>query len=133
MKGPVVLQSCTMSLEDHLASCNETSVMSPNSAHDVSIKVEENIDVDTTEQKIPVPISFPPIKAEQDEVSYMSLRPFLDTTHQYPKMPAVLCCHHLPVCPSAPLWCMKICERKSILWGRKQTLLSVPSNAVISL
>jgi hypothetical protein len=26
-----------------------------------------------------------------------------------------------------------ICETKSVLWGRKQTLLSVPSNAVISL
>jgi hypothetical protein len=56
------------------------------------------MDVDTTEQMIPVPISFPPIKAEQDKVSYMSLRPFLDTLHQYPEMPAVLCCLHLSLC-----------------------------------
>jgi hypothetical protein len=68
-----------MSLEDHLCSSNKTSITSPNSAHGaISIKVEEGIDIDTTEQMIPVPISFPPVKAEQDEVSYMSLRPFLD-------------------------------------------------------
>ena len=89
MKGPVALQSCTMSLEDHLGSCNETSITSPNSAHDIGIKVEEGIVVDTTERMIPVPISFPPIKAEQDEVSYMSLHSFLDTLHQYPEMPAL--------------------------------------------
>jgi hypothetical protein len=89
MKGPVVLQSCTMSLEDRLGSCNETSVTSPSSAHDISIKVEEGIVVDRTERMIPMPISFPPIKAEQDEVSYVSLRSFLDTLHQYPEMPAL--------------------------------------------
>ena len=72
MKGPLVLQNCTMSLEDHRGSCNETSVTSPNSAHDICIKVEEGIDVDTTQQMIPVPISFPPVKAEQYEVSYVS-------------------------------------------------------------
>jgi len=27
----------------------------------------------------------------------------------------------------------QICETKNILWGRKHTLLSMPSNAVISL
>jgi len=97
-----------MSFEDLRGSCNETSVTSPSNAHDIRIKVEEGIDVDTTEQMIPMPISFPPVKAEQDMVSYMSVRPFSDTLHQYPELPAVLCCLHLSVCPTSPLWCMKI-------------------------
>jgi hypothetical protein len=63
--------------------------MSPNSAHDISIKVEEGIALDTTEQMIPMPISFPPIKAEPDEVSYVSLHSFLGTLHQYTEMPAL--------------------------------------------
>jgi hypothetical protein len=95
-----------MSLEDHLGSCKETSVTSPSIAYDIIIKVEEGIDVHTTEQMIPMPISFPPIKDELDEVSYTSLRPFSDTLHQYPEMPALLCCLHLCVCPTSPLWCM---------------------------
>jgi hypothetical protein len=82
--------------------------MSHNSARDISVKVEEGVNGDTTDQMIPVLISFPPIKAEQDEVSYMSLRPFLDTFHPYPEMPAILCCLHLSVCPTSPLCCMKI-------------------------
>jgi hypothetical protein len=71
------------------------SVTSHNRAHEViSIKVEEDIDVGTQEM-ITVPISFPPIKAEQDGVSYVHLHPFLDTFPQYPEMPGVLCCLHL--------------------------------------
>jgi hypothetical protein len=96
---PVVLQSCTMSEEVLLDSCEDGSVMSHNSAHEVvSIKVEEGIDVNTQEM-FPVPISFPPIKAEQDEVSYMSLHPFFDAFRQYPEMPAVLCCLQPSICP----------------------------------
>jgi hypothetical protein len=97
-KVPAVLQSCKMSEEVQLGSCNETSVTSPNSAHEfISIKVEEDIDVDTEEQLIPMSVSCSPIKAEQDEVSYVSLCPFLDTFPQYPEMAAVICCLHLTI------------------------------------
>jgi hypothetical protein len=79
-KVPVVLQSCTMSEEDLLHPSNETVVATHNNAHEVIfIKVEENIDVNTQEQKIPVPSSFPPLKTEQDEVSYVYLCPILGT------------------------------------------------------
>ena len=86
-KGPVVLQSCTMS--GQLCSC----LTSPNSAHEVTgIKVEEDTDVPIKVEEIPEAISFPPIKAEQDEVSYLSVCILLDTFHQYPEEPAVLHC-----------------------------------------
>jgi hypothetical protein len=84
---------------------NETSVMSPNSAHEViSIKLKEGVDVVKQEEMIPVPISWPPIKAEQDGVSYLYLCPNLDTFLQYPEMLAVLCCLQLSVCPKTTLW-----------------------------
>jgi hypothetical protein len=98
-KVSVVLQSCTISEDILLDSCEEGSVTSPNSPHEVvSIKVEEGIDVNKQEM-FPVPISFPRIKAEQDEVSYMSLHRFLDTFCQYPEMPAVLYYLQLSICP----------------------------------
>jgi hypothetical protein len=104
-KVPVLLQSCTMSEEVLQDSCNETSVTSPDSAHEViSIKVEDGIDVDTEEQVIPVSILFSPLKAEQDMVSYVSLCPVLDTFTQYSVMPAVLCCLHVSACPTTPVW-----------------------------
>jgi hypothetical protein len=98
-KVPGVLQSCTMSEEIQLGSCNETSVMSTNIAHEfIRIKVEEeDIDVDTKEQLIPMSVSCCPIKAEQDEVSYVSLCPFFDTFPQYAEMATVICCLHLTV------------------------------------
>ena len=69
-----------MSLEVLPGSCNETSVTSPDDAHDViSIRVEEGTDIDIQEEEIPEPISFPLIKAEQDAVSYMAVCPLLDT------------------------------------------------------
>ena len=46
-----------MSLEVLPGSCNETSVTSPDDAHDViSIRVEEGTDIDIQEEEIPVPI-----------------------------------------------------------------------------
>jgi hypothetical protein len=77
-KGAAVLQTCTMSLKVIPDPCNETSVTSYSDAHEViTIKVEEDTDV-CTKVEIPEPISFPAIKSEQDEVSYMSLCPLLD-------------------------------------------------------
>jgi len=74
-------------------SCNETSVTSPTSAHEViAVKVEDEIDIRIKVEEIPEAITFPPIKAEEDEVSYVSLCVLLDTFHQYPEKPAVLHC-----------------------------------------
>jgi hypothetical protein len=71
-KGTVILQSCTVSPEYVLGSSGETSITSSDDAHGViSIKVEE----------IPEPISFPTIKAEPEEVSYLFVCPLLDTCH----------------------------------------------------
>jgi hypothetical protein len=116
LKDTVVLQSCTMSEEGQLDSRNETSVTSPDSAHDIIImNCEEGIGVNqlpvgvnTYGQLIPMPISFPAIMAAQDQVSHMSLHPFLDIFPRYSEMPTVLCCLHLSFCPTTPLWWMKI-------------------------
>jgi hypothetical protein len=63
-KGTVILQSCTVSLEAVPGSSGETGVTSSGDAHAViSIKVED----------IAEPISFPTIKVEPEEVSYLSL------------------------------------------------------------
>jgi hypothetical protein len=46
--------------------------------------VEDYSDVAVKVEDIPEPTSFPPIKAEPEEVSYLSVCPLLDTCHQYP-------------------------------------------------
>jgi hypothetical protein len=103
-KVPLVLQSCTPPEVVQLGSCNETSVMAPNSAHNIIVmNYEDSTGVNNYGQLIPMPISYPPIMAAQDEVSCVSLRPCLYTFPQYPKMPAVLCCLHLLLCPTTPL------------------------------
>lgn len=84
--------SCTLSLEGVTCSCSETS--SSSDAHEViRIKVEE----------IPEPISFPAIKAEPEEVSYLSLCPLLDTL-QYPFMSCVFHDLHLYICSVKQLY-----------------------------
>jgi len=114
-KGPLVLQSCTMS---------------SNSAQEVRIKVEEDTDVSVKVEEIPEDISFPPIKAEQDEVSYVSLCLLLDTFHQCPEKPAALRCLHLFVCPTTSLCCIKIsfsfglCESLVRKFASKYILIS---------
>ena len=77
-KRNVILQSCTVSLEVVPGSCSETNITSSDNGHEViSIKVEEDTDVNIKVEKIPA------IKAEPEEVSYLSVCP-LDTCHQYP-------------------------------------------------
>jgi hypothetical protein len=79
MKGSVILQSCTVSPEVLPGSCSETSITSSHNANEViSIKVEEDADVTIKVEEIPA------IKAEPEEVSYLSVCPLLDTCHQYP-------------------------------------------------
>ena len=84
-KGIVILQSCTVSPEVVPDSCSGTSITSSDDGHTVfNIKVEEDTDVTIKVEEIPEPISFPAIKAEPDEVSYLSVCPLLDKCHQYP-------------------------------------------------
>jgi hypothetical protein len=87
----LVLQSCAVSLEALPGSCSEASATSCNNADEVmSIKVEDGTDTHSQPKEIPVGITFPAIKAEQDEVSYMSVCPLLDTFHHYPDKLTVL-------------------------------------------
>jgi hypothetical protein len=61
-----MLQSCTVSLEDMPGSSSQTGRTSCDDAPAViSIKVEQ--------EEVPQPISFPPIKSEPEEVSYLSV------------------------------------------------------------
>jgi hypothetical protein len=97
----VVLQRCTDSLQGVPCSSGETYLTSSKGACDISnIRVEKNVDVEdidiieercTTvneeggvyikEEENPEDITFPEIKAEPDEVGYMSVCPLLDTVH----------------------------------------------------
>jgi hypothetical protein len=70
--GAVMLQSCTVSLEVVPGSSSETGITSDDSQAVVGIKVEEDAGV-TIKVEIPEPISFPSIKAEPVEVSYLSV------------------------------------------------------------
>jgi hypothetical protein len=104
-KGAAVLQTCTQSVKVIPDPCNETSVTSYSDAHEVvTIKVEEDTDV-RTKVEIPEPISFSAIKAEPQEVSYMSLCPLLDTCHKYPEMHSVFHHVHPSMCPLEQLCC----------------------------
>jgi hypothetical protein len=56
-------------------SCNGACGTSSDGPHEVSsIKVEQGADVDVKVEEIPELISFPELKSEQVEVSYVSLR-----------------------------------------------------------
>jgi hypothetical protein len=76
-----ILQSCTVVP----ASCSCASVTSSGDAHEaIHVKVEEDSDFTIIKvEEIPEAISFPAIKAESDEVSYLPFCPLLDTCHQY--------------------------------------------------
>jgi len=92
-KGTVILQSCTVSLEGVPGSCSETSVTSSDNAFEfVSVKVEEDIDVTIKVEEVPE------IKAEPEEVSYVSVCLLLNTCHQCPLMSCVFHDLHLYIC-----------------------------------
>jgi hypothetical protein len=78
-QGTAILQSCTVVP----ASCSCTRLS--DDAHEaISVKVEEESGVTIKVEEIPESISFPAIKVEPDEVSYLPVCPLLDTHHQYP-------------------------------------------------
>jgi hypothetical protein len=111
--GDVMLQSCTVSLEVVPGSSSDTGMTSSDDSKAViGIKVEEDTDVTIKVEEIPEPISFPPIKAEPEEVSSLSVRPLSDTCQLPVCVPTVrhmsvtcLCAHcklhvsYLSVCP----------------------------------
>jgi hypothetical protein len=68
-------------------SCNGTCVSPCNDACEViSIQAEQVTDTEVKVEEIPEPISFPEIKAEPNEVSYVSV------CHQYTKMARLFIC-----------------------------------------
>jgi len=98
-KGTVILQSCAVSPEVVPDSCSGTSITSSDDTHAViSIKVEVYADVTMKVEEIPEPLSFPAVKAEPDEVSYLSVCPLLDKCHEYPRMHSVFHDLHFYIC-----------------------------------
>ena len=97
------LQSSTDSLHVLQGSSSEAHATSPADACNISsLKVEEDVNgmgegsIATNEeadigikQEIPKDITFPDIKAEPDEVSYMCMCLLLDTFYQCPAMSVV--------------------------------------------
>jgi len=94
-KVMLFLQSCTVSLPVLQRSCNESSIPSIE-AYGVSVKREEDSDIDCQEEEIPIAIAFATIKCDQDEVSYISVCPLLGALCQYPEMLTAI--HHLHIC-----------------------------------
>ena len=97
----LVLQSCTDSLRVLPGSSSETFPTSSDGTYDVgNIKVEEDedvieehfiainkeADIGIKQEEIPEDITFPDIKAEPDEVSYVCIYLLLDTLYQCPEM-----------------------------------------------
>jgi hypothetical protein len=80
-KGSGILQSCTVSTGVVPGALVETNITSSDEAHEViRIKVEEDAEVHIKIEEIPEPISFPSIKTEPEEVSYLSVCSLLDTS-----------------------------------------------------
>ena len=94
-KVMVFLQSCTVSLPLLQRSSSETSVTCIDGCDVIIVKREVDSDIDCEGEEFPIAISFPKIKCEQDEVSYISVCPSLGVLCQYPEMPASI--HHLHI------------------------------------
>jgi len=94
------LQSCTDPLEILPGPSSETFPISSDSTYDVNVKVEEDVDVveesfiavnkeadiGIKHEEIPEDKTFPDIKSEPDEVSYVCICLLLDTFYQGPEM-----------------------------------------------
>ena len=95
----LVLQSCTDSLQVMADSSTETIPTSFDGTYDVgNMKVEEDVDViediftainkeadiGIKQEEIPEDITFPDIKSEPDEVSYVCVCLLSDTHHHFP-------------------------------------------------
>jgi hypothetical protein len=97
----VVLQSCRDTLRVLPSLSSETFPTSSDCMYDVgSMKVEENVavieecfvavkkgaDTGIKQEEIPEDITFPGIKSEPDEVSYVCICLLLDTFYHFPEM-----------------------------------------------
>ena len=93
----MVLQSCTDPLYIPPASSTETSATSDvcyfsnveveddvDVIEEVFISTNEEVDISTKQEDIPGDITFPDIKSEPDEVSYVCICLLLDTFYQCP-------------------------------------------------
>jgi hypothetical protein len=77
----VMLQSCSVAVEVVPGSSSETSITSSDGTQAViRIKVEGDMDVPIKVEETAEPISFPPIKSEPVEVSYLSACPLTHTS-----------------------------------------------------
>jgi len=80
-----------------VSSCND-------SCEEIGIKTEQGTDIEIKVEEVPECISFPEIKAEPDEVSYVSV------CHRCTKMARLFfgpCCLGLSTC-ATPVWGMEI-------------------------
>ena len=97
----LALQSCTDSLQVQPGSSGETFPTSSDGAYnfsnievedDVDVKeegllvIKEETDIGIKQEEIPEDITFPDIKSEPDEVSYVCMCVLLDTFYQCPAM-----------------------------------------------
>jgi hypothetical protein len=87
----VFLQSCTVSLPVLQSSRSESSITCIDAYEVICVKREEDRAIDCQEDEIPVTISFPTIKCEQDEVSYLSVWPLLAELCKYPEILLLIC------------------------------------------
>ena len=100
----LVLQSCSDSLHILPGSSTETNATSDSVCNFSDIEVEEDdvvvieedfkvihkeVDVGIKQEEIPGDITFPEIKPEPNEVSYVCVCLLLDTFHQCPEMSIV--------------------------------------------
>jgi len=100
----LVLQSCTDFLRVLPSSSSETFPTLSNGTCEVRsiefeedvvvieegfIDINEEVAVHIKQEEIPEDITFPDIKAEPDEVSYVGICLLLDTFHQCPEMSVV--------------------------------------------
>jgi hypothetical protein len=94
-KVMVFLQSCTVSLPglDRLSS--ETSVTCTDGYDVIRVKREVDSDTDCEGQETAVAISFPKIKSEQEEVSYITACPLLGALCRYTEIFTPI--HHLHI------------------------------------
>jgi len=75
--------------------CSESSVSSVDAYDVISVKREVDTDIDCQEEEIPIAISFPTLKCEQVEVSYISVCLLLGALCQYPEMLSAI--HHFHI------------------------------------
>jgi len=84
-------------------SCSGACGTSSDGPHEVaSIKVEQDTEMDIKVEEIAELISFPALKSEQDEVSYMLV------CHEYTEFLLCFSLFHVFVTWTVPEWCMEV-------------------------